>query len=131
VQISYNALNKVLTSSYDPDGSANGFNWTQLASFGINGSGGSTGNANWGMDDSKQFSVSVYGYSEKADITSGMIYMDAFAAAPEPSSWALALLVMGAAIASRSLTRSMSRGSRKKQIAISSKWVSPKGQSQS
>jgi hypothetical protein len=111
VQISYDGLNKVLTSSYDPDGSANGFQWIQFATFGINGSGGSTGNANWGMNDSSEFSVSVYGYSEKTDITSGMIYVDNFIAVPEPSNWPFALLAAGAAIISRSRGRSQSRGS--------------------
>ncbi len=106
VRISYDAGSQTMTTSYDPDGSANGFLGIPLGSFGINGSGGATGNANWGMDAASEFYVNVYGYSEEATITSGMLYGDNFTAVPEPSAWALLIMGMVAIFAAKKTHRS-------------------------
>lgn len=110
LRMSYDGANKIITTSYDVDGPANGFTWIPLGSFGINGSGGTTGNATWGMDDTSEFSLTVYGYSENTTMTGGMLYGDNFVAVPEPATWALLATGTGVIALCRKRRRSISNG---------------------
>jgi hypothetical protein len=62
---------------YDTD-PADGYQWIQLGSFGLAGSGGADGNTDWSLTENDQFPVYVYGYSEHLKITSGQLYGDNF-----------------------------------------------------
>ncbi len=81
LRIVYQGQTKVVFAYYDPDGKANGYAWTLLASFGINNSGGADGNARWGMTSSDIFLVSPYGYSERMLIPRNRVWADNFSAA--------------------------------------------------
>jgi hypothetical protein len=73
----YDGASKVATCFYDLD-TSDGYQWTEFASYGLAGSGGTTTNTNWGLSDTQQFSVDVYGYSAGMVITSGELYLDNF-----------------------------------------------------
>jgi hypothetical protein len=100
VKIAYDPTTRVLQSYYDADGAANGSTWILLASFGIAGAGGTTGNANWGIAPSTGFKLQIYGYSEDVTITSGMLYLDNFSVVPEPAALIPVSLLLGLTILS-------------------------------
>ena len=77
IRFAYASGTKVITVYYDTDPS-NGYQWTEYASYGVDGSGGISGNVNWGLTDSDKFRPIVYGYSELVSITSGQLYGDNF-----------------------------------------------------
>ena len=77
VRMVFTAATRVVTVFYDLDVS-NGYQWIQYGSFGVAGSGGVDGNTDWGLTDSSQFSVLVYGFSQGMTITSGQLYGDNF-----------------------------------------------------
>ena len=90
IRLRYNPGTHVFTSYYDADGSANGYSWTQLASFGIGGTGGANGNASWGMSGSQAFQIAIYGYSVNTTVTNGQMAADNFFAATsvyQPTAW--------------------------------------------
>jgi len=106
VRFSFDSSTGILRSYYDANGSAGGYSWTELASFGISASGGgTTANANWAMSADDNFLISVYGYSEDFAVTSGHVFGDNFSAVPEPSSvgtlTALLLVAVGCMRAAR------------------------------
>ena len=78
LRVSFDSSTKVLTCYYDPDGPQNGYTWLQLASLGINGSGGEDGNSSWGLSGSQPFQISLFGYSSDRTIPSGSLYADNF-----------------------------------------------------
>ena len=69
---------KVVTLFYDADHSG-GYSWTQFGSFGINGSGGTDANQSWGLTNSSQLVVRVYGYSMNTAVASNEVALDNFA----------------------------------------------------
>jgi hypothetical protein len=77
IRFAYTSGTKVITVYYDTDPS-NGYQWIEYASYGVDGSGGISGNVNWGLTDSDKFRPFVYGYSELVSITSGQLYGDNF-----------------------------------------------------
>jgi hypothetical protein len=77
VRITFNSTNKVVTLFYDADHTS-GYTWTQFGSFGINGSGGSDGNASWGLTNMSQMLVRVYGYSFFTAVSSNEVALDNF-----------------------------------------------------
>lgn len=77
VRLRFNATTKVATAYYALGTSEN---WVQFATFGLAGSGGASGNADWGMSASDKFRIYVYGYSTYSTITSGQMYADDFTA---------------------------------------------------
>ena len=79
IRLVYNATTKVFHSYYDADGAANGYSWTEYASMGVNGSGG-TQNVNWALSGTAPFQVAIYGISEGTTITSSQLYADNFSA---------------------------------------------------
>jgi hypothetical protein len=99
IGISYDSATCVISTFYDV-----GSGWTQIGSFGVFGSGGATGNTNWGVVSS--FSVGIIGVAINntgagMSVASGLT-ADNFAlsaseisAIPEPSTYA-ALLGFGA-----------------------------------
>jgi hypothetical protein len=72
IRMSFNHLTQVFTVSY--------FNgtWIDFGTFGVNGSGGFDGNANWGLTNSDYFKAYIFGYSTGIAVTSGEIYGDNF-----------------------------------------------------
>ena len=72
IRMSFNSVTKVFTVSY--------FNgtWIDFGTFGVNGSGGFNGNANWGLTNSDYFKAYIFGYSMGIAVTSGEIYGDNF-----------------------------------------------------
>jgi hypothetical protein len=72
IRMLFNHLTKVFTVSY--------FNgtWIDFGTFGVNGSGGFDGNANWGLTNSDYFKAYIFGYSTGIAVTSGEIYGDNF-----------------------------------------------------
>lgn len=73
IRISYTSATKIFTVSYF-DGSV----WVDFGTFGVNGSGGLNGNANWALAASDQFIAYVFGYSEKMAVGNGQLYGDNF-----------------------------------------------------
>jgi hypothetical protein len=78
VRITFNSTTKVVTLFYDADHSG-GYSWTQFGSFGINGSGGADANQSWGLTNSSQLVVRVYGYSMNTAVASNEVALDNFA----------------------------------------------------
>ena len=77
VLLSFNSAAKLFTVSYDTNPS-DGYQWTEFGSFGVAGVGGSAGTADWGLNDSDQFTAYLFGYSEGVSVTSGELYGDNF-----------------------------------------------------
>lgn len=77
LRVAFDSGGKVLTLYYDIN-PANGYTWVEFGSFGVDGSGGASGNANWGLTGSDTFLVSLYGYSSNMIITSGKVFGDNF-----------------------------------------------------
>jgi hypothetical protein len=75
--VRFDSGKKVIECFYDTD-PANGFQWIKLASMGLAGAGGTSGNTNWGMTGNDQFFVSVYGYSASMKVNAGQMYLDNF-----------------------------------------------------
>lgn len=71
-KLDYSAKGKVFTVYYDANAEA-AEDWVLVGSFGIGGSGGDSGNANWKMRSSEKFLVYLYGYSENLQIFDGEI----------------------------------------------------------
>lgn len=85
VRVVFNSQSKVFTVFYDPDGGVGGYVWRLLASYGINGSGGTTGNTSWGLSGSQTFQVAIYGLSSNRAVTSGQMYADNFSGQTAPA----------------------------------------------
>ena len=79
VRIAFTSASKVITIYYDTNIS-DGFQWVQQASFGLTGAGGADGNTQWGLNDTHQFAVFLYGYSLLIPVTSGRMHLDNFVA---------------------------------------------------
>lgn len=78
MRIEYTGATKVAEFFYDLDITDGTYDWTFLASYGIAGSGGSTTNADWGLSDTNQLTLYLWGFSEGMTITDGQIYLDNF-----------------------------------------------------
>jgi hypothetical protein len=78
LKIAYTAGTKSVVVSFDRDGAATGFGWQPLGSFGLSGSGGGLANRNWGLSASQKFTLFLYGYSELAPLTGGLLWLDNF-----------------------------------------------------
>ena len=68
---------KVLNCLYDKN-PADGLQWIKLASMGLAGADGTSGNTDWGMAAKDQFFISVYGYSSAMKVNAGEMYLDNF-----------------------------------------------------
>ena len=77
VRITFNSTTKVFTLYYDADHSS-GYTWTQFGSFGINGSGGADANQSWGLTNSSQLAIRVYGFSSGVAVSSNEVSLDNF-----------------------------------------------------
>jgi hypothetical protein len=66
LRLSYDRTTKVFRSYYKVSSE-----WVEMASFGVAGTGGSSGNADWKMTASSAFEVGVFGYSGGETIPSG------------------------------------------------------------
>jgi hypothetical protein len=78
VRITFNSTTKVVTLFYDADHSG-GYSWTQFGSFGINGSGGADANQSWGLTNTSQLAIRIYGYSSGVAVSSNEVALDNFA----------------------------------------------------
>jgi hypothetical protein len=90
VRLTFNNTTKVVTVWYDID-PGTGYDWIEYASYGVGGSGGSNGTANWGLTDGDKFWPFIYGYSELIGIKPGQLFGDNFqetggVAPPPPES---------------------------------------------
>ena len=94
VMLSFNAATQVITTYYDSTSPSVGYNWVEIGSFGIAGSGGTTGNVNWDLGPAGTFQVAAVGYSDDVAATAGNVYGDNFVAVPEPNTSALAVAGM-------------------------------------
>jgi hypothetical protein len=83
LRVAFDAGDKVLSTYYDVDGSANGYAWTLAAAYGIKA---------WEMTNSDEFVVLLAGDTSRS-VGPGVVYADNFAAVPEPSSVALMVAV--------------------------------------
>ena len=79
VRVHFNSSTKVVTLFYDTD-PTDGYTWTQYGSYGIDGSGGTDGNMSWGLSDTNQIVVGVYGYSANSAISADQVALDNFEA---------------------------------------------------
>ena len=77
VRMVFTSSNKVITVYYDLD-PHDGYQWVQYGSFGLAGSGGADGNADWGMGETNRFPVYVYGYSRNMTVPAGKLAGDNF-----------------------------------------------------
>jgi hypothetical protein len=77
VRMSFNSGTKVVTVYYDTDPS-NGYQWVENGTFGVAGAAGVDAGFDWGLSDTDQFPLFVYGFSSNMTVTSGHIYADNF-----------------------------------------------------
>ncbi|MGF1452320.1 MAG: hypothetical protein ACFB21_09650 [Opitutales bacterium] len=63
VRLTYDGDTGVVTCYYDNNGPAGGNVWTEFASYGTRGSGGSTDNLDWGLSAGERLQVGLYGFS--------------------------------------------------------------------
>jgi hypothetical protein len=77
VRMLYDSTSKVLSTQYDTDPS-DGYQWIPYGTFGIAGTGGTDGNANWGLAGSDVLQVYVYGFSARMKIDAGKMWGDNF-----------------------------------------------------
>jgi hypothetical protein len=77
VRVTFDSTAKVLTLYYDED-RTNGYQWTELGSFDVDGSGGTDGSTNWGLTSDDRFILAIYGYTEQMPIAAGEMYGDNF-----------------------------------------------------
>ena len=73
IRVSFDHVTKVVTVSY-----FDGAFWNDFGTFGVAGSGGGNGNADWGLTDSDQFIAYIFGYSENMVVGDGELYGDNF-----------------------------------------------------
>jgi hypothetical protein len=73
----YNGASKVATCFYDLD-TSDDYQWTEFASYGLAGAGGTTADTDWALSTNQQFAVWVYGYSAGMIVSSGQLYLDNF-----------------------------------------------------
>lgn len=73
IRVSFDNATKVFTVSY-----FDGAFWNSFGTFGVNGSGGFHGNADWGLTDSDQFIANIFGYSQNMTVNDGEMYGDNF-----------------------------------------------------
>jgi hypothetical protein len=78
LRMAWNAVTKVLTTSYDTN-LANGYQWIELGSFGLAGAGGSDANADWNLAETDRLFLSVYGFSAAMSVSAGEMHLDNFA----------------------------------------------------
>jgi hypothetical protein len=77
VRMLFDSSSQVIHAQYDTDPS-NGYQWTPYGSFGITGSGGSNGNADWGLGDADLLYIYAYGYSARMRVEAGKMWGDNF-----------------------------------------------------
>ena len=77
VRVAFNSTTKVVTLFYDTEVS-DGYQWLELGSFGLAGSGGTNGTTDWGLKDSDQFTVYLSGFSDFMTVFEGQMYVDNF-----------------------------------------------------
>jgi hypothetical protein len=75
LRLSYNATSQVVKAEYWPEGEPA---WIELATFGINGSGGSTANADWGITSSGRFDLNLFGYANAKAVNLNELYFEQF-----------------------------------------------------
>lgn len=73
VRLSYNASLRVVTADYLIKGQTE---WVELATYGVAGSGGLTGNSNWGLGTTGSFDLTLWGYTDSKTVASGEIYFE-------------------------------------------------------
>lgn len=78
IRLSYTASNQVVEASVDPD-SSGPLSFQSLATFGLTGSGGATGNRDWNLSSTNRFSLSLAGSAGSGGIVaSGLLWADDF-----------------------------------------------------
>lgn len=77
IRMTYNGETKVFSLWVDSSGSANGFQWQRLASYGIAGTGGIR-NTDWEMTSAGTFIVGLYGLSGGTQVSEGSVTFDNF-----------------------------------------------------
>jgi hypothetical protein len=77
VLIVFGSTEKVITVYYAIN-PGDGYQWVQCGSFGVSGATGKNGNTDWGLTDTDQLALTVYGYSERMTITAGKLFGDNF-----------------------------------------------------
>jgi hypothetical protein len=77
VRMRFVNASKMIYVEYDTDPS-DGYQWNPYGDFGVAGSGGSSGNANWGLGDSDVLNVYAYGFSARMKIAAGKMWGDNF-----------------------------------------------------
>lgn len=78
IRVTFASAMKVVTFYYDLDVS-DGRDFTQLASFGIAGSGGADGNSDWALAATDQLTLYLFGYADGMTVASGEVFLDNFA----------------------------------------------------
>jgi hypothetical protein len=82
-KLSFDSEDKVFSVHYDTD-EGEAVAWELVGTFGIGGSGGEDGNANWRMRSTEKFLVYVYGYSENLQIFEGDVEVSALSVEVNP-----------------------------------------------
>lgn len=77
VRLAFDAGTKVATLFYDDD-PGDGYQWTAFGSFGIAGSGGADGNADWALSAGARMPLLVYGFSQNMRVEGGAMWGDNF-----------------------------------------------------
>lgn len=77
IRISYDGKSKVFSTFVDRNGSGDGFQWEELDSYGIAGSGGAR-NTQWNMTSEGFFIIALYGLSSGIAVELGAVTFDNF-----------------------------------------------------
>jgi hypothetical protein len=77
VRVRFASSTKVVEVTYDTNPS-DGYQWTELVTFGLGGSGGGFAWTDWGLSDTDVMYAYVYGYSVGMKVTAGTMWADNF-----------------------------------------------------
>lgn len=77
IRLQFDSTNKILRCYYDTN-SADGYQWTSFASFGLAGYDGSTANLIWEIGFHQNFPLSLFGLSSGPTVASGQMHADNF-----------------------------------------------------
>ncbi len=82
LKISFDKTSKLITLSYDKDGSANGFIWKKMATFSPTGTGGDR-RGNWNMNpQTGAFGIELFAFAEESKVANGQASIDNFTLKP-------------------------------------------------
>lgn len=78
IKMSYDAGSKIITTSFDRDGTNSVHGWQVFGTFGLAGSGGATANRNWNISSTNTLTLFLGAFSEGTVVPAGTVWLDNF-----------------------------------------------------